>query len=97
MSVRARACCFSVNPFAFVLFYREKKGERSARNCEVGKKNTEEKRTLIIDEEDLFVPFGPSFFLLLFSFPFSLSPPMSKRQTKTKTKRRKEKNSCENS
>ena len=97
MSVRACACCFSVNPFAFVLFYREKKGERSARNCEVGKKNTEEKRTLIIDEEDLFVPFGPSFFPPSFLLPFFSFPPNVQPQTKTKTKRRKEKNSCENS
>lgn len=66
--------CACVRVLFFCEPYREKKGERSAWNCEVGK-NTEEKRTLQKRTYTktffscLLVLF---FFLLLFSFPFSI-------------------------
>lgn len=93
MSVRACACCFSVNPI-------EKRKEKGAREI-VKWGRTQKKKGLcrreLIHEDLFFVPFGPSFFLPFFHFLFSPQSaanaqcPNAKQKTKRhKIKRRKE-------
>lgn len=92
MSVRACACCFSVNPI-------EKRKEKGAR--EIVKWGRTQKKKGLCRRELIRRPFFRAFWSFFFPslFPFSLFPPigcqcpMPKRQTKDKRhkiKRRKE-------
>ncbi len=88
--VRARAVFLWT--LSLLFSFIEKRKEKGAREIVKWGRRTQKKKGLwSLMRKTFSCLLVLLFFLLLFSFPFSLFPPMSKRQTKTKTKRRKEK------